>query len=53
MVGGTSFPVDGGVVFDSTGSIEIILDEEMGDGHAGEYIDEIKISVFPSLSGFN
>ncbi len=53
MVGGASFPVTGGVVFESTGSIEIELDEELGEGHAGDYVDEIRISVFPSLSGFN
>lgn len=53
MVGGASFPVTGGVVFDSSGSIEIKLDEELGEGHAGDYVDEIKVSVFPSLSGFN
>ena len=53
MVGGASFPVTGGVVFDSSGSIEIKLDKELGEGHAGDYVDEIKIAVFPSLAGFN
>jgi hypothetical protein len=53
MVDGASFLVTGGVVFDSSGSIEIKLDNELGEGHAGDYVDEIKIAVYPSLAGYN
>ena len=53
MVGGALFQVTGGVVFESQGSIEIVLDEPLGEGYAGEYTDEIKINIFPSLSYLN
>lgn len=50
MIGGTSFPVTGEVLFDAAGTLEIVLDKALDEGHAGTYSDEVKLSVFPSLA---
>ena len=54
MIDGATFPVTGGVAFESSGSLKLELQEDgLREGHAGVYSDQIKISVFPSLSSFN
>lgn len=53
MVEGISFKVSGGVAFNSNGSLVLKLEDNTETLRAGTYTDEIKISIFPSLAGFN
>lgn len=50
LVGGISYDVTDGVVYQTSGSLQIQLDEPLADGYAGEYVDEIRITVTPSLA---
>lgn len=53
LVGGASFPITGGVLFEAAGELEIKLDSSPDEGHAGTYSDKVTLTVFPSLAGFN
>lgn len=49
---GVSYEVPG-VIFDDVGRLRIELDSPLDDGYAGEYSDQISITVTPSLAMVN
>ncbi len=50
MLQGVSFEVSEGVVFQTSGAVNIDLLEPVAGGRAGKYTDQIRISVTPSLT---
>jgi len=47
---GVSFDVTEGIVYDTTGAVRIELDAPLAGGYAGNYVDQIRITVAPSLA---
>jgi len=53
MQSGVTFELGDVVVFETSGSIEIELDESVAGGYAGVYSDQIRVTVAPSLATIN